>query len=274
MDDSRLTIRHSTRRVDRSSPPPVATAGAAVLRGGCTRESSRVRLRGTREADMMSIDEAANGNGGDVGRAEPVREPDGPARNGRVRDRLALRLANPAGGGVGMIMGALAPFSIEEGALEAYEMLRCALSALVFGNSQSRASARRWYAAEQGCDSTRDAISIVKLNDAIEAALVIIRCCEPDFLPEKQAVLEALAAYIKSEFGGSLRGAWTPSAADLEGLLSKHSVRAAKGKMTTAGIDAAIIHQGRFFGARGSLPKTRSRVDAVLRRRRKAERGL
>jgi hypothetical protein len=221
----------------------------------------------------MSTYETLNGSGAEPEREEQDIEAQGRARDARVRNALEFIRESSTQDGASMILGALAPLAIEEDGAEAYEMAVHAVTALVFKNPRTLAAARKFYADQRGCDSTQHAIAIVKLNEAVEAALHVIQLDGTDLFPEKQVVLQTLAEYIKTAFGGTACGGM-PTAADLEHWLSQHVPKAARGKMTTVGIDAAIVHQAKLLGARGSLARTRGRIDAVLRRRRKAERAL
>jgi hypothetical protein len=223
----------------------------------------------------MENREPPNGNAGDFDGTGQSRDEDRRARDAQLRYALEFVLENGTEGGVTPILGALAVHATDEDGGQAYEMAVWAINGLVLRDPQGLASAREWYARQRGCDSSQHAISIVKLNDAVESAVHVIQLGESPLFPKRQAVLEQLSEYIKSTFGPPAGGRHMPSAADLEQLISRHGSNRRRKEITTAGVVTAIVHQAGLFGARGEdLQKTRSRVDSVLRRKREAERAL
>jgi hypothetical protein len=277
MDDSLEATGHSTSRVDQSSAVARVVGEASVLHGWCARfvGAQQVQPRGDAEGSTMSNREAPNGNAADLERTEQDRQRARRSRDAKVRFALDLLLESGLEGGATPILGALAAHATDEDGHQAYEMAIWAVRALVFKDPQALASARQWHARQRGCDSSQHAISIIKLNDAVESAVHVIQLGDVPLFPKKQAVLEQLSEHINSTFGPPAAGGHMPSPADLEQWISRHGSSRRRKEITTAGIVAAIVHQARLFGTRGqSLPSTRSRVDSALRRKREAERAI
>ncbi len=61
-------------------------------------------------------------------------------------------------------------------------------------------------------------------------------------------------------------GEGVSSVEELTDWLDRHADKGARGKLTTAGIVARIVHRGRLLGARGAEVKTLQRVDKILKR--------
>lgn len=83
----------------------------------------------------------------------------------------------------------------------------------------------------------------------------------PKAAPEaSEKAAENLRRILVSEYGDAV-----PSVEDLDDWLGRWSRRGARGKLTTAGIVARIIHRGRLVGARGeNESKTLRRVTEAL----------
>lgn len=174
----------------------------------------------------------------------------------------------------GAVRGALAALANDRIDWAACRMAFTAITALVTKNPRARADVQRCDAYLRGCDPTRDATSILDLAHAVEAAAEVYRCTDRcELLPARVAVTRDLAEHLVNQFGNA-RGLM-PDPDDLGEWLSRHSPKGARGKLTTAGIVACIVRQGRLFNTSyDDLGRTLARVDAVLARAERTERKL
>ena len=149
------------------------------------------------------------------------------------------------------------------GSREAFTMAHNAIRWLILREPGGLEDARRWLAWKMGFNSPdSDAVTIVQIEWHVRMALGMRRgegrWGDPEKAPEwlHRALLHRFEA--KS----------IPSVESLASWLDRHAERHARGKITTAGIVAKIVHEGRLLGARLSEQRTRERVTKALDRKR------
>lgn len=146
------------------------------------------------------------------------------------------------------------------GSHEAYTMAYNAIRWLILKEPTGLESARRWLAQVQGFSGPdSDAAVIVQIEWQVRVALDI-RCGDGTFGEPTEAVKQLRAALV-SRFSDSNS---IPSETELADWLERHAPSRARGKITTAGIVARIVHRGRLLGARGTEQKTLERVTKAL----------
>jgi hypothetical protein len=148
------------------------------------------------------------------------------------------------------------------GSWEAFTMAYNAIRALVLKEPGGLEGARRWSAWVSGFKSVdSDARKIVWIEWAVRIALDI-RHGDGTF-GDRASAASDLRAGLVSRFGEQV-----PSANDLEGWLDRHAPKRARGKVTTAGIVAHIVHEGRLLGTAKSYQAALDRVTKDLDRKR------
>jgi len=190
--------------------------------------------------------------------------------------RAAIEFAlahTPSTEGVSPIFGAAAAIADFEDPTDraALEMMSTAMAALVTRNLPDRASVRAWQAFRVGgSESNPDAIAIRDIAAAMQRTVNLYRRREKWLIDKGRVVVMRLRRYLARQFGEGV-----PDIDTLEDWVSRHAHKSARGKLTTAGIVARIIHRGRILGARGRDESvTLRRVDRVLARASRREKQL
>lgn len=161
------------------------------------------------------------------------------------------------------IRGALASLVYDWADAIAVEMAGVAIEALVAKSPDARQPVGEWHAQRHGCsDPNSDALVILDVASAVERTAYLYPV-DPPSMPEVGArVVADLRTFLVGQLGPGV-----PAADDLENWIRRHSHKGARGKLTTAGIVAKIVHRGRLLGARGEdEQKTLRRVTMVMTR--------
>ena len=142
----------------------------------------------------------------------------------------------------------------------AYKMAETAVLAIAKKDEPARAAVRSWDAQRRGCTSM-DTLSILQIAEAVQVAVYLYHCSKDPIEPKGRAAIAALQTFISRRFGSNA------SLEDLEDLIGRHAPKHTRGKVTTAGVVARIVHGDRLLGARGkNESKTLRRVDRDLSR--------
>jgi hypothetical protein len=151
------------------------------------------------------------------------------------------------------------------GSQDAFTLAHNAIRWLVMRDAEGLQVARRCGAWLSGfSDPDSDAAVIVAIEHHVRVALGI-RHGGGDW-GDPAAVPAQLRDALAQRFPQSET---LPTAVDLGDWLDRHVPATRRGKLTTAGIVARIVHRGRLLGARGdSVQKTLERVTKALSQKR------
>jgi hypothetical protein len=161
----------------------------------------------------------------------------------------------------------------DRGNRAAYEMAMTGIIALVTKDPGRMATVRAWDAHRRRVDPERGAVDILEIRDAVAVAVHFHKHRDdPPYPPpyrggkpyEKLAQdgPKNLRERLAARFGESV-----PNVDDLTDWIGRHANKSVRGKLTTAGIVARIVHRGQLLGARGTdEQKTLERVTKVLTR--------
>jgi|ERR1019366_2298373 hypothetical protein len=150
------------------------------------------------------------------------------------------------------------------GSNEAFTMATNAIRWLILKEPGGLESARRWMAWVSGFKAPdSDAAMICRIEFAVRCA-VQVRHGTGTFGEPKDAAKNFYEGLVAAFPGSST----LPGADEIQGWLDQHSARSRKGKVTTAGIVAKIVHRGKLLGARLSEQRTLERVTKALSHKR------
>jgi hypothetical protein len=160
----------------------------------------------------------------------------------------------------------------------AFEMARTAILALLTRSAEQRSAVADWDAHRHGCTGAgSDVRAFIEIATAVERAAhfyatrYYYACQGKNGAVAKRALTETGRAVVKRLHVFFVRqfGPTIPGVEDLEDWIARHAKEGARGKLTTAGIVAKIVHRGRLLGARGEdEAKTLRRVTMALSRRK------
>jgi hypothetical protein len=147
----------------------------------------------------------------------------------------------------------------------ALEVIKVGLDALLSKRSGARSAVSEWHAFRHRCTGAdSDALAILEIAEAVQRAAWLYSQRSPPFLDSGPAAVERLCGFLARRFGQTV-----PGTRDVEPWIAAHSPKGVRGKLTTAGIVARIVHRGRLLGARGNDEgRTLRRVTMVLNRHR------
>lgn len=197
-------------------------------------------------------------------------------RDAQLRSALEFALAHSdAESATTALIGALGALIEDQADAQAFEMAQSGILALVRRGPRERDAARVWHAQRHGFDPELDAVAIVDLCEAVERAAYLYNYKSAgELFKTGDAAIDLLRAGLVERFGTTV-----PGTADLVQWFSRLGIPKSQGGLTTAGIAARIIHEGRLLGdRRDTLDNTLSRVDRVLsrlaKRRKEQEKRL
>jgi hypothetical protein len=99
------------------------------------------------------------------------------------------------------------------------------------------------------------------LKTLVEIVAPLYHRSEPWLESKGRVAVQQFRDQLVQQFGENI-----PPLDDLEDWISNHGPTSARGRTTTTGIVARIMHNGRLLGARGNFEKTLKRVDNALAR--------
>ena len=155
------------------------------------------------------------------------------------------------------------------GSYEAFTLAHNAIIALVQKDPEALKGARRWFAWPRGFDGPdSDALAIVRIEHMVKVAIEIRNAGHMKW-GNPQNAARNLHAVLVASFQDQSKNKTLPSVEDLDDWLARHAPRHVRGKLTTAGIVAEIVHVGRLFGRSSEdRQQTREKVAKALDRRR------
>lgn len=144
----------------------------------------------------------------------------------------------------------------------AYEMAMTGIRALVTADVATRRGVREWHERRSGTNEPGP-LAVLDAARLVDLAAHFYPSREDRLKTKGPEAVAWLRTRLVERFGPA---AAVPSAGELEDWISRHAAKRARGKLTTAGIVARIVHAGRLPGASSSPDETLQRVTKVLKR--------